>query len=329
MGRNVLPVLFTALLLLSGCGRKTNEKENYKTVKVVKAARYGEKNTEVFPGKVKSSLEIRLSFRQSGPIERLLVDDGQFVRKGEILAEMDPRDYKLQLEAVKADYEQVKAEVGRLKNLHKKKSLSDNDYDKAVSGLEQMTAKYDAAKNALSDTKLRAPFDGYIQKKLHKEGEIVSAGMPVFTIVSMENPEVEINIPSNVYIRKKEFASFSCRFNIYPGMEFPLKLESVNKKANLNQLYTMRLRIKEGKGTFASSPGMITMVSINFNNTGKNYVSVPYSAVFEKGGDSFVWVYDSEIKKVHARKVEILKINNTESVVISAGLKEGEEVVSS
>lgn len=153
------------LIFFSGCSSQKKEKETVKSVKTDTVRIYGESSRTTFPGKIRAASDMSLSFRVSGPILRVYVDVGSYVRKGQVLAQIDPRDYEIQLAATKAEYQQIKNETARLKELYEKQSIAPNDYDKALYGLEQISAKYDAHKNALADTRLLAPSDGYIQKK--------------------------------------------------------------------------------------------------------------------------------------------------------------------
>ena len=129
----------------------------------------------VYPGKVYAASDISLSFRVAGPIIAVLPEEGAFVKKGQLLAEIDPRDYKIQLAATEAEYKQIKGEAERVMELYKRGSIAINDYEKAVYGLKQITAKYEAHKNALRDTRLLAPFDGYVQKRFYDAHETVAA----------------------------------------------------------------------------------------------------------------------------------------------------------
>lgn len=311
----------------TGCKHEKGQKEVIKTVKTETAVTYGEKETVSFPGKVKAASEASLSFRISGPIERINVTEGQWVRKGEVLAEMDPRDYAVQFSATEAEYNQVKAEAERVISLYEKQSVSENDYDKAVSGLQQITAKYNAHRNALSDTKLRAPFDGYIQKRYFDKNETIAAGMPLFSMFSAATPEVEINIPAGEFIRRDRFDSYYGYFELYPNRIFPLELISINRKANLNQLYTVRFRMKDEGTSQTPTPGMSAMVTIRFKPGNTAFVTIPVTAVFEKEHLPAVWVYDGAQQKISARNIKISGMSANGSFVVSEGLKSGETVV--
>lgn len=326
--RKIVIVLFCGLFLFAGCKQVKEQKEVIKTVKVDTAVTYGEKKTVSFPGKVKAASEINLAFRISGPIVKINVTEGQFVRKDQLLAEMDSRDYAVQLSATEAEYKQVKAEAERIIQLYEKRSVSENDYDKAVSGLQQITAKYNAHQNALSDTKLKAPFDGYIQKRYFDKDETISAGMPVFSMISAGTPEVEINIPAGEFIQRDRFDSYRCYFDLYPGRIFPLEFISINQKANLNQIYTVRLRLKDSGDSPMPSPGMSTMVTIQFKPENTAIVSIPITAVFEIDNNPTVWVYDEERQRIQGRTIHISEILTDGTLIVSEGLRAGEQVVS-
>jgi RND family efflux transporter MFP subunit len=195
-----------------------------------------------------------------------------------------------------------------------------------VYGLQQITAKYDAHKNALADVKLLAPFDGYIQKRFFTTGETVGAGMPVLSMIDNGSPEVEINIPMSEYIKRNKFESFACKVDVYPDKVFPLELIGITQKANMNQLYAMRLKLKH-KEKQTLSPGMVTQVTIQYRPEKSDLVVVPYSALFESNSLTTVWVYNPASQTVTARTVKLQHLQTNGTAVVAAGLTEGEIVV--
>ncbi|MEI3155980.1 MAG: efflux RND transporter periplasmic adaptor subunit [Odoribacter sp.] len=279
-----------------------------------------------YPGRIKAAADVDLAFRVAGPILRMPAEIGRFVRKGTVLAEIDPRDYEIQLKATEAEYNQIKAEAERVIELYNRKSVPVNDYDKAVSGLQQISAKYAAHTNALRDTRLLAPFDGYIQKKYFDANETVAAGIPVISMINTNYFEVEIDIPSVDYVRQDLFRKFSCVADVFPGETFPLELIDIAKKANLNQLYRVRLRLKPDTRV-ALAAGMSVNVVIDYGVDGTSLMEVPLEAIFEEKGNSAVWIYRPETKSVERRNVQIRQILKNGKVVIDKGLDEGEMVV--
>ena len=153
-----LVILMSGLITLFGACQRSKVPREVKNVTVktdTVEAHEGELSI-VYPGKVYAASDISLSFRVAGPIIAVLPEEGAFVKKGQLLAEIDPRDYKIQLAATEAEYKQIKGEAERVMELYKRGSIAINDYEKAVYGLKQITAKYEAHKNALRDTRLLA-----------------------------------------------------------------------------------------------------------------------------------------------------------------------------
>jgi RND family efflux transporter MFP subunit len=316
-------------LLTSACSHRKTSGQSIRTVKTDTVRVYGESPRVTFPGKVKAASDVNLAFRISGLIAKIHVKEGHYIKKGQVLAEMDSRDYNIQFSATEAEYKQVKAEAERIIELYGKNGVTANDYDKAVYGLRQITAKYEAHRNALADVRLLAPFDGYVQKCFFGANETIAAGTPVISMIGTGAPEVEINIPSSDFIRRDKFDSFTCTVHIYPGREFPLELIGVAQKANLNQLYAMRLRIKETVAERQQwpSPGMAAMVNVIFKPSDTVRINIPLSAVFEADNTPTVWIYDRDNQAVESRRVKIEAVLTDGTVVVSEGLQAGETIV--
>lgn len=320
-------ILTGFVFLFAGCKERQTEQTVVRSVKADTVKVYGESGSAVFPGKIVAASDMSLAFRVSGPILRVNAEVGAYVRKGQVLAQIDPRDYEVQLAATTAEYEQVRGEVQRITELYEKGTVTPNDYDKARYGFQQISAKYDAHKNALADTKLLAPCDGYVQKRFFEAGETVGAGTPVVSMIGTGTGEVEINIPSSDYIRREQFDNYYCTVDIYPGKTFPLELIGITRKANMNQLYTMRFRLT-GDDRSLPGPGMSTLVTIRYKTEDSGTVSVPLAAVFQADDQTKVWVYDPSGETVSARTVKLTEILLDGTAVVSAGLSPGQIVLS-
>lgn len=322
--RYLFPLLGITVLY-SACRSSESESKPVMMVKAEAVKSYQNELKTTYPGRIKAAADVDLSFRVSGPLIRIPAGVGGYVRKGEVIAEIDPRDYELQYKATEAEYKQIKAEAGRVIELYNRKSVPVNDYDKAVAGLQQITAKYSAHSNALKDTRLLAPFDGYIQKQYFDAGETVAAGMPVISMINTRYFEVEIDIPSSDYIRQGAFRRFSGVADVFPARVFPLELIDITKKANLNQLYKVRLRLKPDS-QLPLAAGMSVNVTIEYDAGEHALTCVPLSAVFEENGLASVWVYTAD-KKVTRRPVKVRQVLKDGRMVLDEGVESGEWVV--
>ena len=287
----------------------------------------------LYPGKVKAADDVSLAFRVSGTIERYCVEEGARVSKGQLLVELDPTDYQVQLDATEAEYKQVKAEAERVMSLYADSVATPNDNDRAVYGLQQISAKLKNHRDQLSYTKLYAPFNGTIQTHLLDAHETVGAGTPVISMVGAGTPEVEINIPAADYTERTSFTGYHCTFTVYPGEVYDLSLISITPKANSNELYTMRLQLNTA-GKPAPSPGMNAMVTIERkaapDSTATNKYKVSASAVTQKDGRCTVFVYDAATSTVSSREVTMSEVHHDGSCIIeSHELNVGDVIVAS
>lgn len=328
--RNVYIILSLAVgMLFASCGGKKESTQEVKCVNIATAQDESALAPITYTGKTKAAENVNAAFRVSGQLISVNVKEGDYVQKGQVIAQMDPRDYQLQLNATKAEYDQIKADCERVIALYKEGNTTAQNYDKARYGLDQITQKLNNHRNQLNDTKLKSPISGYVQSKLHEAGETVGAGMPVVSIFGNNGIEVEIEMPAADFSRRSQFTEYTCQFDILPNETFPLEVSRVSQEANSNQLYTMRLRIKGNVDRKKITPGITTMVSViaSSDNT-SNLIVVPSTSIFEKEGKTSVFVYDSASKKVHLREVTIKSINRDGTTTLSEGVTKGEQVVS-
>lgn len=302
---------------------KANEPLSVKTDTVRSAAPL---TTLQFPGRVKAAHDVSVAFRVSGTIQSLTVKEGDYVSKGQLLARLDPTDYQVQLNATTAQYNQVKAEAQRIMALYKEGSVSANDYDKARYGLEQISAKLANHRDQLGYTRLTAPFSGYVQSCLFDKGETVGAGMPVVSIISSGQLEVEVNLPASAFVHRSDFQRYTCTFDVFPGRTFSLEPVGVTEKANANQLYTMRLRIASSEAKPLPSAGMSTMVSIGSRNAAADEWIVPENGIVNEKGKVCVYVIRHKRAERCPIVVKQLRANGT-ALVSSTALNEGDCVV--
>lgn len=318
--------MFMGLLFLCSCGgRETAEKE-VANVRLFTVENFDGMSVQDFPGQVVAAEEVNLAFKVGGTLMHVYAEEGEKVVKGELVAEMDARDYQVQLDATEAEYMRIKSEAERVMALYADSVSTADAYDKARYGLKQIAAKYENARNQLADTKIYAPFNGYVQKKLFDPPTVVAAGMPVMTLVSGDRPEIEINIPSSTYVRRNEIATFSTSFDFISKFAIPLHLISIAPAANANQLYTVRLAVPAEVFPLPS-PGMNAMVKVAFRDTVGGNTLIPSSALFKKDNQSCVWVYDEKSGSVVRRVVSVERLDINGCAIVTQGISVGERIV--
>lgn len=323
----IVSLLMVAMNMLS-CGQKKAAEDDRPIVDVAEVKDINSGELTTFTGKTKSAEEVNLSFRVSGQIQRILVNEGDRVSKGQVVAEMDSRDYQVQLAATQAEYEQVKADAERVMALYAEGNTTASNNDKARYGLKQMEQKLANHRNQLNDTKLRSTINGYVQSKLHEAGETVSAGMPVLSVFGGGSPEVEINISASDFADLDRFTNFYCKFDVTGDEKFPLSVAYTSREANSSQLYTVRLKFSNGTGSTKITPGMTTMVYAETEGERTSGVAdVRSSAVLKTDKGTVAFVYDEKTGTVKSRPVNVAAINRNGTVRIDRGLTAGEKVV--
>ncbi|MBO4565406.1 MAG: efflux RND transporter periplasmic adaptor subunit [Bacteroidaceae bacterium] len=326
--RYKLILTLASALVLCGCSEKKADKVDTQYVKTEVASCATGVNNLTFPGKTKSADDINVSFRVSGPILKVYVKAGDHVRKGQLLAAMDPRDYQTQLKATQAEYESIKADADRVIAMYNEESTTASNYDKARYGLEQITQKLTNHRNQLADTKLYSPIDGYVQEVLHEGGETVSAGMPIISMFGSGTLEVEINVAAFDYANRDRMNTVYCKFDLLPDEIFPLKVSSISAEANSNQLYTVRMRFTGPYDRTKITPGMTTMVYVSFDqDSTSTHISIPSTAVFEADGHSKVFVYDTKSQTVKSRNITVRRLHRDGTAEVSDGITDGETIV--
>lgn len=326
--------------MLCACDGASNEKSDRRSVVLTEPVRLESTNVITHSGIVREAHTISLGFKTAGQIKRIHVREGDYVRRGTLLAELDNADYRLGVKGLQIQYDQLEDEVARMKQLFEQKSISANDYEKAVAGLRQLGVQLQVNKNKLGYTKLYAPSDGYVQSVNFSPAEMVNAGTPLFTLLDVSHMEVVVDIPVDEYRQRGSFSRFYCKV---AGVdeEFPMKLLSIAPKADGNQLYQLSLIFTEQPDKRITA-GMNAEIGIVMaDERSMSGFAVPLCAVFSDNdrNEPCVWVFgvDSTVSKrpvvlggtdAEGRAVVIKGLTGSEHIV-RAGvhvLQEGERV---
>ncbi len=328
MNRVISALCFS--LLLCGCAKQQETESFGHSVCVTNPVATDGVERKVFSGVVEENNGISLGFKTPGQLKRILVKEGDYVRSGQLLAELDDADYQLGVEAAQIQYDQLHDEVDRATRLFEKNSMSANDYEKATAGLRQLEVQLQVNKNKLDYTKLYSPVAGYIQSVNFSPAEMVDAGTAVFSLLDVSGMEVVVDIPSAMYDRASDFSGFSSRpAGRGDGKWIPLTFLSLVPKADSNQLYRMRLAVPASEVKSLVS-GMNMEVAVEVTDTVSDNIAalwLPVSALFrDTDGAECVWVLqpDSTVVK---RPVMVDHARSGASVAVTSGVAPAESVV--
>lgn len=323
---NPFVALLISLILLLSCSSKErgNTDQHIRLVKTTRVVKTTSEIIKKYPAVIEEAEEVNLAFRVAGLIQKVLVKEGDFVKKGQLIAQMDTRDYEVQKNAIEIQVQQLQGEYKRIEELNNRKSVADNDYEKMLAGKEMAEAKLKNASDQLKDTKLYAPFSGYITKVNFKAGELVNHGTLIATMVDVSMLKVEILVPASMYILKDKIVKIECTQDNIPNQIFPLEFYSDNVKANFNGLYKFYFYHKPAPHT-KLAPGMNVSVHVTISNAHNDMLSIPVNSIFQKDGGSYVWVVKGD--SLASRKIETNNQVRDGHFGVTEGLQKDEVIV--
>ena len=313
--------------VLCACGSPSQEKAEMRSVVLATTAVQEPVRTTIHPGIVREAHAISLGFKTAGQIERILAREGDYVRQGELMAELDDADYQLGVAALQIQYDQLKGEVERTKQLFEQKSISANDYEKAVAGLKQLGVQLQVNKNKLEYTKLYAPTDGYVQSVNFSPAEMVDAGTALFTLLDVSHMEVVADIPAHEYRMRGKFVRYYCKASGI-DKEMPMKALSLTPKADGNQLYQLRLTFAEQPDKQITAGMNVEVGIVSKDDTAAAKVAVPLAAIFrdEEQKEPCVWVFRQD-STVTRQPVVLNGTDEEGRAIVVSGLTGGERIV--
>ncbi|MGF6332447.1 multidrug efflux system membrane fusion protein [Pseudomonas sp. BS3782 TE3695] len=341
-------LLLSLAFLLSACGHEEAPQVTIRPAMVVQPEPSAQA-MESYPGEVRARYEPDLAFRIGGKVSRRLVEEGQRVKADQPLAELDPQDVRLQLEATRAqvaaaeaNLNLVRAERDRYKTLMERQMVSRSQYDNAEnlyrSGearLKQIKAEFNVSTNQASYAVLRAPQDGVVAKRAVEVGQVVAAGQTVFTLATDGEREVLISLPEQNFGRFKVGQPVSVELWTQPDQRFPGRIRELSPAADPKSR-TFAARIAFTAGKVPAELGQSARVFIQTADVVS--LSVPLSAVTAENGATYVWVVgaNNTLKKAPVRvgafgekTVPVLEGLNASDWVVVAGvhvLHDGQQI---
>ncbi len=275
-----------------------------------------------------------LAFKMSGPLVAVNVQEGEVVTKGQIFAKLDPRDYQLAYDAKKASYITAKAQLDRAKKLLSKQAISTQEYESIRANEVNALAAYTNAKQTLDQTIIRAPFNGFIQQKFVENYQELRPGDKVVCLINPDKLQVEATLPENAldYITKNP--QLYVEFDAYKGVKFKAKVKEyvqASPDGSGLPIYVKIIDPKFNLKDYKVAVGFSCSVELVIKDTKfTDYTIIPLTSVVDdpKTSDKYVYVYDSQTKKVSRRDILGGEIINKNQVVVLEGLTPGEKVIS-
>lgn len=327
------------IIALSACNDdKTVQQKTYSPmVKIVSVGALSQGTIRQFPAQVEPNQDSHLAFRVSGELTTIAVKAGNRVSKGQLLAKLDDRDFKIQLNDRKARFTLAETQFSRTKQLLNKKLASQAQYDEAQANLLVAKANLNSAITALEYTSLYAPYDGVIAKVYADNLQNIQAQQVILNMQNVDSVDVYIQLPERLatVINKDTKYSPTVMFDSIPQEKFIVTIKEWDTQADPatgSFKVSFTLKLTEKYNILPGMSGTLFVDLAKVTNQDYSQIVVPVSAVFaaddkhSEENKRFVWVVDEKMTVTH-RAIEVGHLTDNGIIVIS-GLTGNENIVS-
>lgn len=313
--------------LFAACGDKGSKNEQDLLIYTADATSLSQQSNKEFPFIAQPFRTSELSFRVGGPINHFDVYAGNQYKQGQLIAEIDSRDFRIRKERAEAVYNQLKTEFERIEALYKKENISASVYEKTKADYVSAKMAFETASNELTDTRLAAPFTGYVGEVYIEKYQDVKATQPVLSLIDIHKLKIEIFVTQDIAYAAQSMDSILLHFDAIPDKSFKAKVAEVSKgttQNNLSYLLTAFLSNQDG-GLLAGMSGK-AILDIHQAES-QSGVCIPQTALCHRPTEGdYVWTINPETQEANQRKVKIGKLLPDGYVQITQGLKVGETV---
>ena len=311
---------FFAAAVVCSCGDKKDASKAIDPVVDVKLATVSSESvpqTEIYTATVESDLKNNISPNMSYRIERILVDVGDQVSKGQLLVQLDASS----LNQLKLQIDNQKVEFNRISELYKVGGASKAEYDNAKMQLDVMESQYNQMSH---NTQLFAPMSGVVTARNYDNGDMYS-GTPILTIEKTNPVKVVMNVSEAHYKSIKKGQSVDITLDSYEGENFTGKITTVSPSIDI-ATHTFPVEVTINNPQQKVRPGMFARVTVNYGN--QNHVLVPDEALVKQigAGDRYVYVYNAKTSTVSYNKIQLGQHIGTKYEILS-GVEDGQQVV--
>ena len=334
----LVATLIAAALALSACSKPAPTEEPVRAVKILTVGAQGMQSGAEFAGEVRARVESRLGFRVGGKIVRRQAELGQRVKAGEVLAQLDPQDYKLaaqaaqaQLAAATTNRDLAAADFKRYKELREQNFISGAELERREAALKAAQAQADQAQaqwsgqgNQAAYTTLVADVSGVVTAIEAEPGQVVAAGTPVVRIAQDGPRDVVFAVPEDKVTHVKAGSAVDVRVWGASGVLKGSVREVAASADPVTRTFTVKVSMPASDALVLGST--VAVVPQSLDRSGAQVVKLPTSAFRQDGQSSAVWVLDTASMTVKLQPVVIATADGND-VVVSSGLQPGMQVV--
>lgn len=339
-------------LFLAACGKEKEEmaaKEIVRPIKMLNVTSGTDAVQLKFPGMVRAAKRANLAFQVGGTLRQSPLDEGQVVKEGQLIGQLDQRDFNNnlrnaqgQLEKAKAALKSAQSEYDRILRIQKRDPgaasesmvvLRRQALDQSKAEIDSAQAAVDTARDQFGYTTLHAPFGGVISKRYVDNYQEIHAKEPIVSLDDVSSIEILVDVPELIVATFTESSGTRVQavaeFAAAPGKRYPLTVKERAKRADpKTQTYQLVFQMPQ-PNDINVLPGMTATVtgSTQVREESRGVFMVPAIAVVaDAAGKPNVWIVDKETLKVQRRAVKTGDLTETDSIEIMDGLKSGDTI---
>ncbi len=299
-----------------------------------------EDQTREYPGTVEAAQRSDMAFEVSGRIEAFLVQEGDEIQEGDLLARLDPRNFQAQLDKAIADKNAAQADFARYEQAYNDDAVTRQDLDLARRNLEVSLASLRAARKQFDDTELRAPFAGVVAQKLVRDFANIQAKQAVLVVQDVSSLEMSIAIPEqDVALARTDLTKDQFTERLEPKVEIPATMadafgayvKSYETTADpVTRTYNVTLGF-DAPDDVNVTPGMtgkVLMRAIQELGSGAPSTIPAQAVAADADGNAYVWTIRGDDMTVAQTPVEVGELTGAD-ISIRSGLAPGTRIATS
>jgi RND family efflux transporter MFP subunit len=300
--------LIVPTFLFTGCKKEEAKPEIIRPVTAIKIAGDAGFAGRSFPGRAQATTELNLGFEVAGTIIARPVNKGDKVKRGQILARLDPRDFKNELAAAAAQRDRDRAYRDRIAEALQAGAVSKQDLTDADARLDQSTAMVRIKRKALEDSNIRAPFDGVVSWTYKEKNQRVQAKELVLRVLDISKMEFTVSVPETLISQAPYVKDVVITFDAFPNRPIPAKVKEIGTEASATtRTYPVTLIFDQPAdiSILSGMAGVARASDVEMpGEAEESEFEIPVSALFTPDKEkSFVWVIDESTMTVKKREV--------------------------
>ena len=257
-----------------------------------------------------------------GEVREILVEEGDDVETGDVLARLDGDRLRLEAEQAEANLRKLQRDYQRNVDLHERGLISVGDFEKIQYDMEALEATFDMARLELGYTEIRAPIDGVISERFIKVGNMIDVNAPTFQVTSLEPLVSYLHVPEREYRRIAPGQDAAIHIDALAGSQFDAIVSRVSPVVD-PATGTFKITIEVSDSSRRLKPGMFGRISIVYDMHA-DAMQIPRSAIIEEAGQSAVYVIDEDVAE---RRIIRTGYAEGGQIEVLEGLADSEEFV--